>query len=475
MAKIEIKNLNFGGIADSDYLGNENSVAEMVNCDIHGESGLITANQALTKDSGSTVTELILAMVSCSNGSTYHFGDAGGIYERVAAGTWTKMATASPAAGQNKILSAREYQGYIYYAMQSRLGRIAVPAAGGSWAGRSDSFATFSNTDADFHPMREVNLVLYIGDKNYVAQVDAGTFSANALDIKTPLRISSLGRLDTDLLIGTYVSDNVCSTEILRWNTWSVSYSVSDDIPEVGIYAFLESDNMVIAQAGQKGNLYIYDGARLDLYRQIKGNWSPTDRAKVNTGAVFNFNGMPLFGLSQISGTGVLLGVYSMTRTGRNYPYILNLEYSISTAHLSNIQIGAITAIGSDQFLVSWVDTNDSGTVYGVDILNLTTKATAYFVTRNLLVDREMASNYGFVYVPYRELPPSTSIDIFVSRNHAAFGSEVGSHDDAPHLMQVTDEHIGEASVLKVKVLLNPSANTAPEIEMAMIGIDETQ
>ena len=41
MAKIEIKNLNFGGIADSEYLGNENSVAEMVNCDIHGEAGII--------------------------------------------------------------------------------------------------------------------------------------------------------------------------------------------------------------------------------------------------------------------------------------------------------------------------------------------------------------------------------------------------------------------------------------------------
>lgn len=474
MAKIEIKNLNFGGIADSDYLGNENSVAEMVNCDIHGESGVITANQALTKDSGSTVTELILSSFPCSNGSSYHFGDAGGIYEREAGGTWTKRATASPGAGSAKILSAKEYQGYIYYAMQSRLGRIATPSAGGSWAGRSDNFATFSNTDATFHPMREVNLVLYIGDANYVAQVDAGSFSANALDIKSPLRISSLGRLDTDLLLGTYVSDNVCSTEVLRWNTWSVSYSVSDDIPEVGVYAFLESDNMIIAQAGLKGNLYIYDGARLDLYRQIKGNWSSTNKAKVNTNAVFNFNGMPLFGLSQVTGTGVLLGVYSMARTGRNYPYVLNLEYSISTGNLSNIQIGSITAIGADQFLVSWVDTN-SGTVYGVDILSLTTKATAYFVTRNLLVDREMASNYGFVYVPYRELPTSTSIDIFISRNHAAFGSEVSSHDDAPHLMQVTDEHIGEASVLKVKVVLNPSSNTAPQVEMAMIGIDETQ
>ena len=193
MPAIETKNLNFGGIADSDYLGNENSVAEMVNCDIHSESGLIKANQALTKDSASVVDELCLAEVACSNGSTYFFGDSGGIFERESNGDWTDRGTIAPAAGSAKVLSAKEHQGFIYYATQNRLGRIAVPAAGGSWAGRSDNWATFGVGDDTFHPMKEVNLVLYVGDGNQVAQVDAGSFSANALDIKTPLRISALG------------------------------------------------------------------------------------------------------------------------------------------------------------------------------------------------------------------------------------------------------------------------------------------
>lgn len=472
MANIEIKNINFGGIADSDYLGNENSVAEAVNCDIHGESGIIKANQALTKDSGATVTELLLADVSCSNGSTYHFGESGGIYERQSNGTWTKRATASPAAGSAKILSAAEYQGYIYYAMQSRLGRIAVPAAGGSWAGRADSWATFSNTDDTFHPMHEVNLVLYIGDANYVAQVDAGTFSANALDIKSPLRISSLWNLDTDLLIGTYVAANVMKSEIIRWNTWSVSFSVSDPIPEVGVNAFLDTDNIVIVNAGQKGNLYIYDGAQLEHYKQIKGTWSSTNKAKVNTNCRHNFNGMPLFGLSQITGTGVNLGVYSFARTNRNYPYVMNLEYKISTGNLTGIQIGTITPISADQFLVAWRDDNDT-TTYGVDILNLTTKATAHFVTRNILVDREMLTNYGFVFVPYRLLPTDTAINIYTSKQHAAFSETPdNSTTDTERLMQRTNEHIADASVLKTKVELSPNENDAPEVEMLLIGVD---
>jgi len=473
MAEIITKNLNLGGIADSDYIGGENSVAEMVNCDIHSEAGIIKANQKLTKDSGSTVTELILAYVACSNGSSYHFGDSGGIYERESSGTWTKRATASPAAGSAKILSAREYQGYILYAMQSRLGRIAVPAAGGSWAGRDDSWATFSNTDADFHPMWEVNLVLYIGDANYVAQVDGTTFSANALDIKTPLRISALGNLDTDLLIGTFVAAHIMRTEIIRWNTWSVSFSVSDPIPEVGVNAFLDTDNFVVVNCGRKGNLYTYNGAQLELFKKIKGTWSSTNKAKVNTNCTYNFNGMPLFGLSQIAGTGVNLGVYSLARTNRNYPFVLNLEFKISTGNLTGIQVGTICPISADQILVAWRDDNGS-TTYGVDILNLTTKATAYFVTRNFMVDRKMYSNYGFVHVPYRTLPTDTEIKIYTSNQHAAFsGTADTSEIDTDRLVVRTKEHIGEASVVKVKVELVPNANDAPEVESAITDIDE--
>lgn len=472
MPQIEVKNVNLGGIADSDYLGAEGSVAEMVNCDIHSEAGIIKCNQKLSKDSGSTVTELILASVSASNGSSYHFGDAGGIYERESSGTWTKRATAAPAAGSAKILSAAEYQGYIYYAMQSRLGRIALPAAGGSWAGRDDNWATFSNTDADFHPMHEVNLVLYIGDKNYVAQVDAGTFSANALDIKSPLRVSALWNIDTDLLIGTYVAANVLRTEIIRWNTWSVSYSVSDPIPEAGIFAFLDTDNIVVVNAGLKGNLYIYNGAQLETYKRIKGNWSSTNKAKVNTNARYNFGGMPLFGLSQVAGTGVNLGVYSFARTNRNYPYVLNLEYKISTGNLTNIQIGTICPISSDQFLVSWRDDNTS-TTYGVDVLDLSNKATAHFVTRNIMVDRKAGNNYDFVTVPYRSKPANTSINIYSSTQHAAFsGTPDASTVNTDELVVQTDAHIGEASVAKVKVEMVPSGNNAPEVELAVVGVN---
>ena len=473
MPQIQVKNLNQGGIADSDYIGAEGSVSEMVNLDIHSEAGLIKCNQALVKDSGTTVIDFVQARVACSNGSTYMFGDAGKIYERQTDGTWTVRGTAAPAVGDVGILSAEEDRGFIYFATESRIGRFAVPAAGAAITIAND-WATFDITDAVFHPMKKVNLVLYIGDGNQVAQIDNGVFSSNALDIAAPLRVSSLGILDTDLLIGTFISNNVLQTQIIRWNTWSKSFSVSDPIPEMGINAFLESDNIVVVNAGVKGNLYIYDGAQLDTYQKVKGDYSATNKAKVRDNAVFNFNGMPLFGLSLVTGTGVNLGVYSMARTNRKYPYVLNLEFAISTGNLTKIEIGAIVPVSADQFLVSWKDTT-TGTVYGVDIMSLTEKATGYFVTRLMNVDREVETNYGEAHVPHRALASGTDINIYHDKNHTGSFTQMSTKKDSKRKTVLTEKGIGDAAILKTKVEMTPNANDAPEVEQLIITLSEGQ
>lgn len=350
---ITLKDFNLGGVADSKLQGGANSFAEMVGCDIHSEPGFLKVNQKLTKEDDGIVDDLIKAMVTCSDGFTYGFGSTNGkIYKRTSAGVWSYLYTVSPAAGAVGVLDAREYQGYIYYAMQSRLGRVAVGAPT-DWSTRSDSWATFTNTDADFHPMREQNQVLYIGDAEYVAQVDAGVFSANALDIKTPLRIKSLGKVITDLLIGTFVATIRVSTEILRWNTWSESYSVSDEIPESGINSFLAIDNYVLVNAGRKGNIYSYDGQNLNNYKRIPGDWVGSNAALVHPNASVNMFGLPLFGLSNVSGNPAKQGIYSLGSYDRNYPEVLNLEWLISRGSYENIDIGAMVIADTD-LLVSW-------------------------------------------------------------------------------------------------------------------------
>lgn len=468
---IQIKNINQGGIADSDYIGNANSVAEAVGLDIHSESGLIKVNQKLTKDSGSTVDDFIRASVPCSDGNSYHFGSTNGkIWKRTGAGVWSLEATASPAAGAVGILGAKEYQGYIYYAMQNRLGRWQL---GTAWSTRNDNWATFLNGNASFHPMKIINMVLYIGDGNVVAQVDVVTFSNNALDIEAPLIIKSLGRLNTDLLVGTYISDNVPEAQIIRWNTWSVSFSYSDPVPEAGVNCFLETDNNIIVSVGSKGNLYLYNGSSLEEFKRIKGVYTSTNKATVYDNASFNFNGMPLFGYSNISGNPANLGVYSLARTNRNYPYVLNLEHPISTANLSNILIGSICPISADQFLVTWKDTT-TGTVYGVDVLDLTAKVPlAWFTTRVITHDRTVISNYKDLNVPYRSLPTGASIKIYKKVNSdTTFGTELTSVNDTDRLVVATEENISDATRVQSKVELIPNGNNAPEVEMLETLVD---
>lgn len=465
MARIPFKNFNLGGIADSDYMGGANSLADLWGFDIHSEVGVLKVNQALAKESGSTVDDLVKAAVPCSDGNTYLFGSTNGkIWKRTSGGTYSLEATAAPAAGAIGILDAMEYQGYIYYAMQSRLGRVAVGAA---WSTRNDSWATFTNTDASFHPMRIVNLVLYIGDANYLAQVDAGVFAANALDISAPLRIKCLGQLGTDILMGTFVSSNIVATQIYRWNTWSVSFTNSDPIPEIGINCFLPIDNGVMCNAGTKGNLYTYDGVVLQPYKQIKGTWdNTTNKATVNPNAALNFNGLPLFGLSVSAGTPANMGVYSLGRANRNYPIVLNGEQGISTGHLDNVEIGAIVGVG-DVYLVTWKDTN-GGTSYGVDILDLSNKySAAYLTTRVIMADRMAFLNYNVVNIGYRTLPANTTFGISKKVNGGAMTAIVAGDctDDVQRKIFMTSIDINDATTLQVKIAPTVSANTAPEIE----------
>ena len=356
-----LENFNLGGLAPSKWSGTENAFYKIVGWDLHSTPGLLKVAQKLTKDTSTTITALCRARVSSSNGAQYWFSYTDGkIWEHTSGGTWRLVHTTTPAAGTAGCFGAIEYQGYIYWATQSRLHRILVSEADDNdWSTDAvEDWATFTITETAFHPMLIQNQVLFIGDGNYVAQVDAGVFTADALDLKTPLRVKSLGKLFTDLLIGTYVADNVTETEILRWNTWSVSFTNSDPLPEIGVNAFLHFDNFVLAQAGVRGNIYFYDGVKLEPYKKIPGDYSPTAYGEVYPTAVGRLGELVLFGFSNGSGNPADQGVYQFGRYDRDYPYVLDMPYPISERSgsdlvLSGIEIGGVLAVGSDVY-VSW-------------------------------------------------------------------------------------------------------------------------
>lgn len=463
-----IWNGKFGGLSDSKFSGIEGSFAECVGIDGHSTPGLLKVQQKLTKESSTTITAFCKVALAASNGYTFWFSSTDGkIWARSSGGTYTLAYTTVPAVGTAGCSGAMEYNGFIYWATQSRLHRIAIANADDSWASVSLDFATFTKTDADFHPMALQDLTLFIGDGNQVAEVsDAGVFSANVLDINTPLRIKSMIAFELDLLIGTYVADTVNQTQIIRWDTVSPSWNTSDTIEEVGINAFIRDDNFLYVNAGRAGNLYFYNGEQLVPFKRIPGSYSNTEYGTVHPGSVGNFRGVPVFGFSNGSGNPAKQGVYSFGSYSRDYMKVLDLSWVISEAVTSSIEIGAIIVADFD-LLVAWKNSS----TFGVDKIDYTAKyASAYVETMMLFQDqRDVEKTLASVSAFYNSLPASTGITFSYSVNGAAYVAMTSVTNSIFNQIraQLSVDGIGS---LQIKMAFTAATNNAPTIEA--IGLD---
>ena len=460
------------GKADSKFSGVKGAVAEMVGVDIHSTPGLIKVHQKLTKESGATVTELCKVRIAASNGYSFWFSaDSGKIWARTSVGVWSLAYTTSPAAGEAKCLGAAEFNGYIYWATQSRLHRIAIADADDAWASVSLDWATFSVCDSSFHPMQVQNNILFIGDGNLVASVNAsGTFAdgsskqANTLDIKTPHRIKTIIDFDIDLLLGTHIADTVNNCQVVRWDTESDSWITSDPIEENGINAFIRDDNYVYVQAGQFGKIYLYNGEQLVPFKRIPGDWSPTKTAVIHPQAVSTLLTIPVFGLSNVAGNPCYQGVYSFGSYSKDYPKILDLSYPVSTEDLTGVEVGAVLAIGAD-LLVAW----KVGASCGVDKLDWTAKYASAFI-ETMMVHfggvRQILKTLMRVFANYASLPTNTNIKFKYKKKHEASFNDYMTTIDDTDLMQIrSEDSIPDVANLQLRIEFVVSGNNGPEVE----------
>lgn len=461
---------NFGGLSDSKWSGIAGSFAECVGIDGHSSPGLLKVQQKLTKESSTTITAFCKVVVAASNGYSFWFSSTDGkIWARSSGGTYTLAYTTVPAAGTAGCFGAIEFNGFIYWATQSRLHRIAIADADDTWASVSLDWATFTKTDSEFHPMCIQDLTLFIGDGNQVAQVsDAGVFSANVFDINTPLRIKTMIPHDIDILIGTFTANTVNRTEIIRWDTVSPSWNTSDPIEEVGINAFIRDDNFVYVNAGRAGNLYYYDGQHLVPFKKIPGTYTSTQYGLVHPGSVANFRGVPVFGFSNGTGNPAKQGVYSLGAYSRDYRKVLSLDWVISEDITSSIEIGAIVVADFD-LLVSW----KSGSTFGVDKIDYTAKyASAYVETMMLFQDkRDVMKTIANVSAFYNSLPASTGITFSYSINGAAYVAMTSVTNSIINEVraQLSVDGIGS---LQIKMAFTVATNDAPTVEVLAVDFE---
>ncbi len=469
----------FPGLADSKWSGAPGSFASSVGIDGHSVPGSITVHQKLTKESGTTVTELCLVRVACSNGYSFWFSSTSGkIWARSSGGTWTLATTTTAAAGGVNCLGAMEFNGYIYWATESRLHRIAIADADDSWASLSLNWATFAVTNSLYHPMAIQDLTLFIGDGHQVASVDdAGSFNNNALDILSPLIIKTMIDYDIDLLIGTTTTNTLNKTQLIRWDCVSPSWNVSKPIGEVGINAFIQDDDgNTYVNAGRAGNIYYYNGDSLVPFKKIPGTYSNTQYGTVNPHAVGNFKGIPIFGFSNGSGNPAPQGVYSFGSYSRDYAKTLSLDWVISAAATSGVTIGAIQVIDFD-ILVAW----QSGSSYGVDKIDYTAKyASAYFETRiitptrilrRIIWPRDEQKVMREISAFYDSLPSGTGITFSYNVNNSGYLT-MTSVTDVEAKRIFSQLSVAEVGSLQVKVAFTVSGNNAPTVESLAVEMD---
>lgn len=331
------------------------------------------------------------------------------------------------------------------------------------------SLSLWAEGDDTYHPMTEVNLVLYIGDRNFVHQVDTNVFTNKALDIPVGYRASALGKIGTDLLVGTIIATTISRCNIYRWDTYSGSFLNEDTVYEPGINAFLQADNYVIVNAGLSGSLYSYDGAKLKFYKRIPGSYSPTATAQIYPNAVGLFKGfLPLFGISNVSGDPCDEGVYSLGGYDSNYNVVLNLEFPTSNVdgngypQLTGIEIGAMIVSGNNVYM-SWA----YNSTYGIDKLDYSNKiAKPFLETRVILADPSKFTTYRGWNAGYKSMPSGCSVSFYYKKNHAvSYATDFTTINDTDRAKYYVEAGTLDARALQLRFEGVTSGNNGPEIE----------
>lgn len=463
------------GLSDSKWSGIAGSVAECVGLDLHSTPGLLKVQQKLTKNSGATIDAFCRVSVAASTGYSFWFSfTSGKIWARSSTGTWTLAYTTVPAAGSSGCLGAFEYNGFIYWATQSRLHRVTIAGADDSWAAGAVTldFATFSVTDSEFHPMAVQDGTLWIGDGNRIASVDdTGTFNNGSaekgLDILTPHRIKCLKAFEQDIVFGTFIHASVAKASIIRWDCASPSWNSWDDVDEVGVNELIQDDNYLYAQCGRAGQFYLYNGEKLEPYKRLPGDWSPTKYGEVYPGSSARWKNIPIFGFSNSpesansTGNPAKQGIYSLGSYSRDYPKVLDLTFVISEDVTSTIEIGAVLVSGLDVF-AAW----KNGSTYGVDRIDYTAKyASAYLETTMLYREkRDKLKTIGELFALYETLPSGTSLTFSYKKNHGSYVSMTSVTDSV--LQKVRAElAIDSIGAFQAKLAFGVSSNDAPTVE----------
>jgi len=412
----------FNGVGSSKHI--QTAFDSIVCADIHTDIGSLTGKVALAADATSGVPTETCVQCTSPAGTQYFFSTTTGKQwkRNPSTGAYTALTANANTDGHR---GCRYYNGYIRYWTASKLGKFVVETE----ASRSDSHGTFTNGNA--YGSCEENLTLYITDGKYIASVNSSeTFTANALDIPAQF-IGTCIIPDgfTNILIGTIVGASAQYCRGFLWDTYSDSFTLSDEVPEIGINSFLNCDEVILAQCGTTGKLYQWTGQTFAIWNNELRDQTTTTGHQMTT----VLNSRPLIAV----GT----KIYSIYRKNAEMPRVVVQEYT-ATAAITSMGVSGGTLVVS---------------VAGGVNLSGTTKATATIDTP------EVSGRFNQVIVDYTSLPTSTAIGISTNLNGAGWVAQTVITDTI-NKKAYFDGGLLDAAFLQARVTLTPSGTTSPVI-----------
>lgn len=463
MSKITIANFS-GGQAPSKYSGGEGSYAYGKGLDIHTQPGILQAGQALSKDSGTTVTGLILWQIIDDDGTYYGGDDAGKIWKRTTGGTWSEEKDLS-----SRICGLIKFDGYYYAATSNTLYRATTIAGLASWQTWTGEYV-----DSEWHPMIVADDGnLYIGAGKYLSKVavTTGTYTADALDLPSGWRVRALSAHDVGFAIGAWKGTSKNEGRIFPWDGLSSSFFTPINL--IGsCNAMLNVNGVTIVQAGNKGEIFYISAGRAIPIVQIPGTYTDTDKMNMNPDALEKFGNLIMMGVGEFTAGNHATdeGVWSFGSKDFNYPQVPNFEYVISTNDNVGVSIGSILKVGEDLF-ISWE--NDGS--YGVDVIDYSTKYNGATYETTLFYDGHPEKVLHQVAIACDPLPASCSITVkYKTEEDSSWQSFSKNNNGVLSTTGKTELLIDQQipnNLLELQLTLGTNSNDTPKIHSVQIDV----
>lgn len=337
---------NIAGYQDKPYLSPP-AFTMTYKMDLYKNPGVMMTNNSennIDTALSAVMGNEVVAIISVSSTKVFIFEGTAIYVFNPFTNTTTTLGTAASEIVQN----AYYFNGYIYFASATKLGRIdaSTNAVTNAWAAFTQS--------PTVRPMVALDGVLYIGNGKYVALVDqTAAFVDNALDFRTDLSVRALYGRGNELYIGLSSTLETAECLAVRWNTWSESFSVETIIPEDDIISFISTGGrfFILTSSTYGARVYQYSEPDCVYYCSL-----PTTTVGVGVSiphnAVAEWNGRTYIGLCGQSGS--LGGVYSFGSPLPNGNPVFAYEYDMPGLASSFVTGIRVTAIGAAKNTIYW-------------------------------------------------------------------------------------------------------------------------